>query len=241
MVKLVPIERWRALLKNERHDLRADARTAFAIDFLAEKTITIALEVLCWDPRFRQRYFVCPDPERVFGSLRGPEPLWLRWVELVSQQTASYWRDFREGPGSWLLSRLARFEEVVFWSDRALDWAGVYGATYRPSGMYFPEEATSFFLPSPGTPQPFGPRLATVCQRYFGEIVAGCILLANYGGTDCYVADAAAREVYLVNNDEMVIASIPDGACRKRFLQELQEANLPFRIITGHTRSPNHD
>ena len=244
--QVIAIDGWQALLKAQDQDISrcpCGTETGLVLHLDPEKIVTVALEqdVLVY-PKFRHRYFVCsPEPEHVFGALSCPEPLRLRWLQLVSQQRPSYWRDFLAGPGSWLLSRLARFEDVVIWSDRILDWQGIYDATYRDPGMYFPEAGSSFFSPLRGEPKPFSPCLTAVGQRDFADVVAACFLLVNYGGQDCYVADAEATEVYLVSNDEKVILSIPGVTLRDRIVQELEKSQPPFKNVSGYSGSADDD
>ena len=242
MANAIGIDSWKTLLKAQGHALRVDSPTAIALDLDPEKIITVALEAhVMMYPEWRQRYFICPDPEQVLPSLSCAEPHRLRWNELISQQTMSYWRDFLAGPGSWLLTRLAQFEQVVFWSDRAWTWPGVYDASHRPSGMQVPEKGSAFFSDLSQTRQPFGPCQRTVHRQDFADILAACFLLVNYGGRDCYIADSRARDVYLVNKDEMVIISIPETARRQQLLQELQQAGSPFKNVSGFLGSVDDD
>jgi hypothetical protein len=240
MTKAIRFDSWEALLKSQGHDLRIEFPAPAAVRLDPDRIITVTLEAcVAVFPRFRQRYFICPDPEQVLPSLSCPEPHRLRWNELISQQTMSYWRDFLSGPGSWLLTRLARFEHVVFWSDRGWTWPGVDDASYRPSGMQVPENGAAFFSSLSQTP--LGPRQSAVRRNDFPDILAACILLVNYSGQDCWVADTEAREVYLVNNDEMVIVSIPERARREQLLRELDQPRSPLKNVSGFAGSVDDD
>src|SRR5207248_10943185 len=113
---------------------------------------------------WRQRFFLCePDPEQVLRVLGCPEPHRERWLQLVDGQPPGHWRDFLAGPGSWLLSRLARFRGVIAWSDRGLRWDALDCPNHRSWGMAAPPEAARFFAAS--EPESQFPRRIPVRDR----------------------------------------------------------------------------
>ena len=185
-------------------------------------------------PHFRQRFFVCDlEPERIFRVMDCPEPHLRRWLELVLRQPPGYWQDFMVGPGSWLLSRLARFDEVVAWADRGLAWNSLDCSTHRSWGMEIPGEAASFFDPTEG-PESSRPRILPVHDARFPDAVAACVLFASVGSHDCYLADASGAEVYLAHHHDEVFVSIPDAQVREDLLAELKVASWVFTDVSGY-------
>jgi hypothetical protein len=231
---------WCARLEARGHGVIDDGQsvTGFTLWPDAATIITVAVEP---DPtlyrQFRQRFFLCePEPEQVFRVMGCPEAHRGRWLEVVSRQPPGYWRDFLAGPGSWLLSRLARFRRVVTWSDRGLPWDALDCPIHRSWGMEVPAAAT-FFAPSNG-PEASRPRLLCVEDGRFADAVAACILFASSASNrDCYLADADAAEVYLAHHHEKVVISIPDAGTRGILLRELEEAGWLFRDVSGYASS----
>ena len=107
--------------------------------------------------------------------------------------------------------------------------------------MTVPQEGALFFSRFSVKAEPFSPRSLSVRQATFSDILAACVLIVNYGGRDSYVADAEAEEVYLVNNDEMVIASIPDLGRRTAALDELHRLQPVVEDVSGYSGSANID
>ena len=171
-------------------------------------------------------------PARVRAGLSRPgcpEPHRTRWLELVSQQAPGYWQDFLAGPGSWLLSRLARFSRIVAWSDRGLPWNELDCPIHRNGGMAVPAAAAPLFAPAAG-PEAARHRLLSASDERFTDAVAACVLFASPGMRDCYLADADATEVYLAHHHEKVVVSIPEVEARRKLLQELEEAAWLFTL-----------
>jgi hypothetical protein len=173
------------------------------------------------------RIVVCPHedigvtPEQVFRMTGCPEPHRSRWLWLVSRQPPGYYQDFMAGPGSWLLSRLARSRRVVAWSDRGLPWDGLDAPLHREWGMDVPSEAAPFFAPTAG-PESTGPRLLSVEDGFFADAVAACILFASVGLRDCYLADTDGTEVYLAHHHDQVEVFVPDAGKAERLLGEME-------------------
>jgi hypothetical protein len=196
--------------------------------------ITVAVEPdAALYPRYRQRFFLCdPDPEQVFRVAGCPGAHRGRWLELVGRQPAGYWQDFMAGPGSWLLSRLARFREVVAWSEKGLPWEGLDCTTHRGWEVDIPEEAAPLFAATAG-PESARPRLLAVADRRFPDAVAACLLFASVALRDCYLADADAAEVYLAHHHDKVEVFLPDAGARGQLLRDLQGAGGLFTDVSG--------
>jgi hypothetical protein len=160
-------------------------------------------------------------PEQVFSATGCPEPHRSRWTELTSRQPLSYWRDFMAGPGSWLLSCLARSQLIVAWSDSGLDWDFLSCLTHRSWGMEAPAEAAPFFAVAAG-PLAYQPRILPVEDDHFADAVAACVLFASVGLHDCFLADIGAEQVYLAHHHDQVEVFVPDAAIKERFLGQLQ-------------------
>ncbi len=204
--------------------------------------VTVAVEEdVTLKKEYRQRFFVCdPGPEQVFRVTGCPEPHRGRWLELVSRQPPSYWRDFLAGPGSWVLSRLARVRAVVYWAEAGLSWDGLDNATHRDWGVDVPSEAVAFFA-APGEPDTHRPRLVPVQDRRFADVVAACFLLASVGLRDCYLADEGGAEVYLAHHHDKVVLSVPAAGTRAELVQELASASWLFTDLSGYSSSFDED
>jgi hypothetical protein len=161
-----------------------------------------------------------------------PRPHRDRWVELLAVQSEGYWRDFLAGPGSWLLSRLARFHEVVAWADRGLPWDLLDRTINQDWGVVTPVEAMRFFAAD--GPEASVPRRLSVDEERFADAVAACVLFASVGYRDCYLADNDAADVYLVHHHEKVVVSLPDGGAREELLNELRGAPWLFNDVSGY-------
>ena len=241
MVSGLTLAGWRARLEARGHsvtDPDSETVTGFTLWPDTDTVITVAVEPDgTLYPQYRQRFFLCePEPEQVFRVVGCPEPHRSRWLELVSQQPPSYWQEFLAGPGSWLLSRLSRFPEVVAWSNRGLPWEGLDCPTHRHWGMEVPAGAAPFFAPVTG-PESSLPRLLPVGDERFADVVAACVLFASVGMRDCYLANADATEVYLAHHHDNVVVSIP-GACeRNNLIQEIAEAAWLFSDVSGYGSS----
>lgn len=235
------LDAWGERLKRHGHSLYEPTGgnvTGFTLWPAADAIITVAVgsdETL--EPQYRQRFFLCdPEPEQVFRVLGCPEPHRTRWLELVSRQPPGYWQDFLAGPGSWLLCRLARFGQVVAWSDRGLPWTSLDAANHRVWGMQVPSRAAPLFAPSDG-PDASRPRLLHVGDGRFADALAACVLFASVGMRDCCLADEAGTEVYLAHHHDKVVVSIPAFPDREALLRELKEASWLFRDVSGYESS----
>src|SRR5262245_8314095 len=111
--------------------------------------ITVAAEDdrTCYDSR--AWHFLCTAPPmHALRALGCPKDHADRWLGLVAEQPPSYWRDFLAGPGSWLLSRLARLGTVVAWAEHGLFWDTLDDPTHHGWGMVVPQGAAVFFAGS---------------------------------------------------------------------------------------------
>jgi hypothetical protein len=238
MYKVLALDAWRSRLKSRGHQIIAPewvSATSLILDVPADMVITVAVQAdISVGPAYRNRYFVCePEPEHVFRQIECPQPHRGRWLELISQQPDSYWRDFMAGPGSWTLARLVRFDQVVIWpEDRGADWGGIDAPAHRHWGMQIPSKAAPYFPPA-DSPESDVPRVINAESAQFADVVAACFLLSNVGLRDCYLADASGHEVYLINNDEFVFVSIPDLTRRTELLQDLDRAQWPIKNVSG--------
>lgn len=181
------------------------------------------------------RFLCSARAEDVFRVLSCPEPHRSRWLEIanqLAQRPSADFYSFLAGPGSWMLTRLVRFGEVVFWSPgRGLGAHGIDDFRRAGWGVKFSPEAAPFF-PTDNEVDSLLPRQITVAQDHFADVVAACFPLA-FDGQGCYIADAAGTEVYWVDNDEVIIASIPDAIEREKLLRELEETPWPFINVSG--------
>ncbi len=235
------LEAWRARLESRGHRIIEptwETATGFTLWPDSNTIITVSIEMDgTLRQQYRQRFFLCdPEPEQVFRVLGCPEPLRTAWLELVSRQPPGYWQDFQAGPGAWLLCRLARFRQVVAWSDRGLPWTGLDYTIHRSWGMEVPARAAPFFAPSDG-PEASRPRLLPVEDERFPDTVAACILFASVGMRDCYLSDEAGTEVYLAHHHDKVVVSIPVSTARETLLRELEQAGWLFRDVSGYASS----
>jgi hypothetical protein len=237
MTERPPLEVWRATLERQGHRLvepEANTLTGFSVWPDADSIITVATEPdTVLHRHYRQRFFLCPGgPEQVFQQLSCPEQHWARWAELVSRQPPGNWQDFLAGPGSWLLSRLARFPRVVAWADRGLPWEVLDDPMHRGWGVWIPTAVREFFA-SLG-PDAGRPRLFASSHERFADAVGACLLFASVGTRDCYLADEGGTEVYLAHHHDKVVVSIPDAGRRAALLQELLAAPSLFPDVSGY-------
>jgi hypothetical protein len=169
-------------------------------------------------PEYRDRYFACwleseenPVPILQFeGTFDLPELFLAAAREFPAQE------DFLDGPFRWLLHRLRKFSQVLFWpEDRG----------------YFSQEGIT-------------ERLPTLCQLLENTGtetgIVGAILFDqneavscramweiardtpnNY--TDIYVSDTECAEVYILHHHEKAVACVPDDALRAEMLTELTD------------------
>jgi len=192
-------------------------------------------------PLYRQRFFLCdPEPEQVFRVTGCLEQYQTRWTELLSQQPPSYWKDFLAGPGSWLLSRLTRFRQIVAWSGHGLPWDLLDCPTHRQGGMEVPALAAPFFTATDG-PEACQPRVLPVDDEGFADAVAACMLFASVGDRDCYLADADGNEVYLAHHHEKVEFLIRDATVRENLVRELEEASWLLADASGYASGDEDD
>jgi hypothetical protein len=241
MAEGLTLAAWRTRLEAREHNIFEPAWptvTGFTLYPDADSVITVGVEA---DPtlyrQYRQRFFVVePEPEQVFRVSVCPEPYRGRWLDLVACQPPGYWQDFLAGPGSWLLSRLSRFGQVVVWSDRGLPWDELNCPDYRDWGLQVPALAAAFFTPADG-PEGSRPFLLSVADERFADAVAACVLFASPCLRDCYLADEGATEVHLIHHHEKVVVSIPDAGAREALLRELQEAAWLFSDVSGYGSS----
>jgi hypothetical protein len=236
---------WRTRLEERGHRLiepEEDSVTGFTLRWDPDSIVTVAVEPDGTLRReYRERFFLCElEPEQVFRAVGCPERHQVRWLELVSEQPPGYWQDFLAGPGSWLLSRLSRFREVVVWSEKGLPWNGLDDPIHKNWGMVIPAGATHFFGET-ARPQSHFPHLISVHDRQFADALAACMLFASPGMRDCYLADAAATEVYLAHHHEKVVIFIPDAQARRKLLQKLEENSWLFTDVSGFASTLDED
>jgi hypothetical protein len=236
---------WRARLEGRGHRVVEPnwaTTTGFTLRPDADTVVTVAVDPDgTLYPQYRQRYFLCElEPEQVFRVMGCPGAHRDRWLGLLSQQPPGYCRDFLAGPGSWLLCRLARSQQVVAWSDKGLPWGGLDCPTHRHWGMEVPALAAPFFAPADG-PEASLPRSLPVDDGRFADAVAACVLFASVGMRDCYLADADAAEVYLAHHHDKVVVFIPDVGARGKLLQELREASWLFTDVSGFGSSADEE
>ena len=241
MQEELTLDAWCGRLQACGHRVRepsGEPETAFILWPDADTVVTVAVEPDGTLYRqYRERFFLCePEPEHVFRVMGCPELHRTRWLEQVVRQPAGYWQDFLAGPGSWLLSRLARFPKVVVWGVQGLSWDQLDCSIHRGWGMEVPAAAAGFFAATAG-PDALRPRLLPVRDERFVAVLAACLLFASVGLRDCYLADAEAAEVYLAHHHDKVAISIPDTAVRKKLLRELAEAAWLFTDVSGYASS----
>jgi hypothetical protein len=238
MSEALTLAAWRARLERAGQPVKDPERetlTGFRLWPGPEVVITVGVEPDgTLYPQYRQRFFVCElEPEWIFRVIGCPEPLRLRWLELVSRQPAGYWQDFLVGPGAWLLSRLSRFDEVVAWADYGLAWDALDCPTHRGWRMEVPAEAAPFFPPTQG-PGACNPCVIPVDGSHFPDAVAACLLFASVGLHDCYLADATGAQVYLAHHHDEIFVSIPEAGEREALLTELRAASWVFNDVSGY-------
>ncbi|HYT87966.1 MAG TPA: hypothetical protein VEL76_04545 [Gemmataceae bacterium] len=241
MLEEVSLAAWRSRLERQGHRVtepNEETVTGFTLWPDADTVITVAVEpdgII--SQVYPQRFFLCEaEPERIFHIAPCPDPHSSRWLELVARQPPGYWHDFLAGPGSWLLSRLARFEQVVAWADHGLPWSTLDQPIHRNWGMDVPTKAAPFFAPNSGTDAD-RPRLLSRADERFADVVAACLLFASVGLRDCYLADTAGKEVYLAHHHDLVVVSIPDAEARADLLGNLTDASWLF----GELRVPDEE
>jgi hypothetical protein len=226
MYEVVPSDAWQARLEDRGHLLAvsdSEGVRSLSLEFPSSTTIVVAsADNDAQHLAYQKHLFVCKAAaEQILRQMDCPQPYQSRWLDLMSQQPPSYWRDFLEGPGTWTLTRLLRFDEIVLWSNRDFDWDGVDDPLHRAWGMQVPANAKPFF-PASGSLDARRACMINVHQEYFADVVVACFLLANVGLRDCYIADAGGKEAYLAVNDEMVCVSTPDAITRQELLQDLK-------------------
>src|SRR5947208_3242547 len=145
MFKVLAYDVWRTRLERQGHRVSEpdwEAATGFTLWPDRDSIVTVAVEPdATMYPEYRERFYRCePAADWVFCVIGCPKQHKSRWLELVSRQPPGYWHDFLAGPGSWVLSRLARFREVVVWANRGLSWDGLDNPTHRDWGMEVPAE-----------------------------------------------------------------------------------------------------
>jgi hypothetical protein len=239
------LDSWRSRLEGRGHRVTEPARetvTGFTLWPDPGVIVTVAVEPdPTLRPQYRQQFFVLePEPEQVFRVLGCPRPHRTRWLELVSLQAPGYWQECLAGPGSWLLSRLSRFRQVVVWADRGLPWDVLDCPTHRGWGMAVPAEAAPLFAATAGV-EASQPRLLCVEEGRFADAVAACMLFASVGMRDCYLADEAGAEVYLAHHHDKVVVSVPDAGARSGLLRDLDEAPWLFSDVSGYGASPDDE
>jgi hypothetical protein len=242
--RVLPLDVWRTRLENRGHRITEPERTTLTGFTLWPDLDTIIVVAVEPDetqrPRSGQRYFLCaPEPEQVFRVASCPEPSRNRWLELVSQQPAGYWQDFLAGPGSWVLSRLARFDEVVAWSDNGLEWPMLDNSTHRFWGVEIPAEAAPLFC-APDRSEKQGLVTFRTDDERFADAVAACLLFASVALRDCYLADLSGAEVYLAHHHDKVMVSVPGAGAREELLAGLRKAPWLFTDVSGYT-APSDD
>jgi hypothetical protein len=229
--KVIDLNKLRASLLRQGHEIVSDD---WVVDFTVRPNLDIVVIIV--DPSdfpLAKRRFACaPEAEKVFSVAHCPEPHRTRWLELVKRQPEDDLHDFLAGPGSWTLSRLVRFREIVFWADRGLGTHGIENAMHVGDGIHFSQAAAPFF-PKDDGPESKQPRVIHTKNENLPDVVAACFQIAFDGNRDCYIADEAGTEVYYISNDEMVFASIPNQKTRERLFSELAEAQWPFSYISS--------
>jgi hypothetical protein len=229
MRDLLSFDILRQRLVSEGHQVQCDATVpaGFTVFPTPDMLITVASYP---DFPFGEEFWVVPDPDPdlLFRQLSCPESHRSRWLRLVSRQPPSFWRDFLGGPGTWVLGRLARLSEIVFWADQELDWRKIDNPLHRSWGMQVPSAAAGFFAPAWNNSHQ-GPQVISVEEDSFPDVLAACFLFANVSTPNSYLADARATEVYVLNNDERVFGSVPDDRLRGDLLQELRNNPCFFK------------
>jgi hypothetical protein len=217
---------WRATLEARGH-LVADAgcrvlqRAGAAVTVAVEPDATLR-------PEYRGCYFLSvSEPASVLRAAGCPKPLADSWCQLVSRQPAADWRDFLAGPGSWLLSRLARLGRVVAWAEGGLAWGDLDCPTHRGWGVEVPAGAAPLFADGPDL------LLVEVDDCRFAETVAACLLFASVGMRDCHLAGLDGAEVYLAHHHDKVVASVPDADTRGVMVRQLTHAGA-FEDVSGY-------
>ncbi len=226
------------------------------IEFIGAKGHTMAvLESLTPDiiaiinrpgdfPSLPLRFECVPEAEKVFQVVSCPEPVKIRWLEIVKELAPRPEADYYEylaGPGSWLLTRLVCFQEIVLWSSRGLGPYSIDDPNKNGWGVKFSPEAAPFF-PNDNGLNSLCPRRFSVLDVNFPDVVAACFPLAFDSHQGCFLSDIGGTEVYWVHSDEVIAVSIPDPKSRIKLIQELEQAPWPFHNVSGFPEtdiSPN--
>jgi hypothetical protein len=192
---------WQIRLRRQGHQFlpSADApATGFRLCPSPESIITVAVEadVVLRAP-YRQRFFECAlEPEPILRAIGCPKLHRNRWLEHVTEQPERYWHDFLAGPGSWLLARLARFPEVIFWAEGGLSWERLDDPLHDRWGMVVPRQAAPFFAPD----HDWLTHRVLTSDPWFPDVIASCLLFASVGDKVLQVGQIAMRELPVLWN-----------------------------------------
>jgi hypothetical protein len=209
---------WRATLATHGHRIEGpdDGLTWFRISPDVDEIVTVAVATDLTRRRpYRQRYFLCncEGPVQILRAMRCPKPAADRWLSRLPLTSAGDTRDFLSGPGAWLLSRLARFPQMVAWasSERA---AATLGATAGfPAGI---------------------PHVFDTADERFPDAVSIWLRQASRSWLDCCLASGDGSEVYLAHPHDKIVVSLPDVDAWEALLAELDGAPHLFADASGY-------
>jgi hypothetical protein len=239
MSEVLTIDTWQSRLKLQGHsviDPEHKPPVGFTLDWQSIECVVVGIDEDEGDasyPDERRWLLVKPNVDEILRVLPCSEFQGTRWRGLVSRQPSGYWQDFMAGPGSCLLSRLARFDEVVVRPDQrspwhtALAWDQLNHITHRLWGMEAPPEAAAFFSETT-RPCAYNPRIMCTADALFPDLLAACLLFASVALVDCVLADIAGKEVYLANHHDEIVVSIPEVEARANFLRQLDLVAGPY-------------
>ena len=140
--------------------------------------------------------------------------------------------DLMYGPLRWLLPRLKRFNQVLFWPERGFQ--GPDGCGFLnyllPDGPRIDEAPCikQWLLESVDEPDAVGAAVLDLSIPLDCNVVWEAADLVARMSYNMYFGDGAAREVYLVHHHDKVVISIPDKCERDNLIRELSDDKAVF-------------
>jgi hypothetical protein len=198
-----------------------------------EMIITVALnEDYTLLDRFRRRFFLCePEPESILLRAGCPEGIRRRWIKLA-MNVHGWWHYILAGPGSWVLSRLYRYDRLTLWGNY-----GTLGRANYVQRMFERESAALRNALPASLPLRDDKDLVILRLRRrdprFVYVLAASFLMASME-ENCYIAGDDFAEVYTLHHHDMVMASIPRVVSRHEVLRHFMENADVYEDVSGY-------